>query len=137
MNALQVEERASASHVPAQARSVVGNRLWHGLLPLALVLLTAAHATAFWHLTIDDAFISFRYARNLVQGYGLVFNPGEYVEGYTNFLWTLLMAGVVALGNDPEIVSKLLGLLSNGATVLLVWWWSNRTRQPQQPAWFS
>ena len=40
----------------------------------------------------DDAFISFRYAHNVVDGHGLVFNSGEYVEGYTNLLWTLLMA---------------------------------------------
>ncbi len=33
----------------------------------------------------DDAFISFRYARHLVEGHGLVWNPGERVEGYTNF----------------------------------------------------
>lgn len=39
----------------------------------------------------DDAFISFRYAYHAAQGHGLVFNPGEKVEGYTNFLWTLLL----------------------------------------------
>ena len=39
----------------------------------------------------DDAFISFRYARNFARGEGLVFNPGEWVEGYTNFLWTLVL----------------------------------------------
>lgn len=38
----------------------------------------------------DDAYVSFRYARNLVEGNGLVYNPGERVEGYTNFLWTML-----------------------------------------------
>jgi len=40
----------------------------------------------------DDAFISFRYADNFVQGNGLVWNPGEKVEGYTNFLWTILIS---------------------------------------------
>jgi hypothetical protein len=40
----------------------------------------------------DDQMISMRYARNLVDGFGLVFNPGERVEGYTNPLWTLMMA---------------------------------------------
>ena len=39
---------------------------------------------------IDDAYISLRYARNLVSGTGLVYNPGEYVQGYTNFLWVML-----------------------------------------------
>ena len=55
-----------------------------------------------WWLT-DDAFISFRYARNLLDGHGLVFNPGEHVEGYTNFLWTLELAGIWGLfGVRPE-----------------------------------
>ncbi len=50
----------------------------------------------------DDAFISFRYAWNLVHGNGLVFNEGERVEGYTNFLWTLWCAIPLALGRDVE-----------------------------------
>lgn len=40
----------------------------------------------------DDAFISLRYARNLARGDGLVFNPTDRVEGYTNFLWTVALA---------------------------------------------
>ena len=41
---------------------------------------------------IDDAMISMRYAWNLSHGLGLVWNPGEYVEGYTNPLMTFIMA---------------------------------------------
>jgi len=41
----------------------------------------------------DDAMISMQYAKNLTQGYGLVWNPGGApVEGYSNFLWVLYMA---------------------------------------------
>ena len=41
----------------------------------------------------DDAMISMRYAKNLVDGHGLIWNPGgERVEGYTNFLWTIYMS---------------------------------------------
>jgi hypothetical protein len=46
----------------------------------------------------DDEMVSMRYARNLAEGQGLVWNPGERVEGYTNLLWTLLMAAVHRLG---------------------------------------
>lgn len=42
---------------------------------------------------IDDAFITYRYALNLVNGEGIVFNPGERVEGYSNLLYLLIMAG--------------------------------------------
>jgi arabinofuranosyltransferase len=47
---------------------------------------------------IDDVFISVRYAGNLVAGHGLVYNVGERVEGYTNFLWTLLLTPPLAAG---------------------------------------
>ncbi|MHB8873680.1 MAG: hypothetical protein ACYC8T_08340 [Myxococcaceae bacterium] len=48
----------------------------------------------------DDAFITFRYAWNLAHGNGLVFNPGEWVEGYTNFLWAVVLGGLGRLGVD-------------------------------------
>jgi hypothetical protein len=40
----------------------------------------------------DDAFISLRYAKHFAEGHGLVYNPGERVEGYTNFLWTVWLS---------------------------------------------
>jgi hypothetical protein len=48
---------------------------------------------------LDDAMISMRYAWNLSQGNGLVWNTGEYVEGITNLLMTLYMAvSITVLG---------------------------------------
>ncbi|MBI3782467.1 MAG: hypothetical protein HY270_03600 [Deltaproteobacteria bacterium] len=77
-------------------------RVWRilavGLLTvLSLLALFGAGAVVdgvryFW--LDDDQMISMRYGRNLARGYGLVWNPGEYVEGYSNFLWTLCMAAV-------------------------------------------
>ncbi|UCF06341.1 MAG: hypothetical protein JSV33_04740 [bacterium] len=67
----------------------------------------------------DDAFISFRYADNLVRGNGLVWNPGERVEGYTNFLWTLIMAVPLALGADPIVFSFVLGFLCFALTLVV------------------
>jgi arabinofuranosyltransferase len=90
---------------------------------LALLLLLAAlHA---WEraFLIDDAFISFRYARNLVEGHGLVYNVGERVEGYTNFLWTLMIAGAMRLGADPGAASQALGGLSALGTLLVLYRW--------------
>jgi arabinofuranosyltransferase len=52
----------------------------------------------------DDPMISMRYARNLAAGHGLVWNAGEQpVEGYSNLLWVLMMAGVHEL---PLALSK-------------------------------
>jgi arabinofuranosyltransferase len=48
----------------------------------------------------DDAFISFRFSKNLAEGHGLTFNPGveSPVEGYSNFLWVLWLALFEAAG---------------------------------------
>ena len=48
-------------------------------------------------LGVDDAYISYRYAHNLFRGNGLVFNPGERVEGYSNFSYVLLMSAAFFL----------------------------------------
>jgi arabinofuranosyltransferase len=69
----------------------------------------------------DDAFISFRYARNLANGHGLVFNPGERVEGYTNFLWTLFMAVPEWLGWSTPLFAQLVGIVVFLATVAVTW----------------
>ncbi len=45
-----------------------------------------------YYVLFDDAMISMRYAYNLAHGNGLVWNPGERVEGITNPLWTAIMA---------------------------------------------
>ncbi|MBN1670257.1 MAG: hypothetical protein JXR37_04450 [Kiritimatiellae bacterium] len=69
----------------------------------------------------DDAFISFRYAANLAGGHGLTWNPGERVEGYTNFLWTLMMAVPERFGRDPVSFSYAVGLALFAATLYFAW----------------
>ncbi|MBL8952621.1 MAG: hypothetical protein JNK82_17710 [Myxococcaceae bacterium] len=67
----------------------------------------------------DDAFISFRYADNLARGHGLVFNVGERVEGYTNFGWAVLLAGIARLGGDLPLWAMFLNLASLAAALVL------------------
>ena len=74
----------------------------------------ATHSTMivgerYWWLT-DDAMISMRYARNLANGIGLVWNPGERIEGFTNFLWTIFMA-LVHLFPIPDSQTSLVVLI--------------------------
>ncbi|MCP4251524.1 MAG: DUF2029 domain-containing protein [bacterium] len=73
----------------------------------------------YWPYLVDDTFISLRYARNLIDGAGLVYNPGEYVEGYSNFSWVMLEAGLLGLGLPVVTSLKVLGLLCGLATALL------------------
>ena len=69
------------------------------------------HTYTLFPFTDDDAFITYRYARNFVNGYGLVYNRGEKVEGYTNFTWTILISAIIKIGLDPVIPSKLIGII--------------------------
>lgn len=95
-----------------------------GAVTLAAAHLTRLHAVAavagggcilllhgwfYFHYTSDDAYISYRYARNLSDGLGLVWNPGEHVEGYSNFLWVLILAALHKQGADIPFCGRWLG----------------------------
>jgi len=69
---------------------------------------------------VDDAFISFRYARNLAHGLGLTWNPGVPVEGYTNLLWVLLLTPFAWLDIDLIIPSAVMGILFQVLTLVLM-----------------
>ena len=67
----------------------------------------------------DDAFIAFRYARNLARGLGLVWNPGERIEGYSDFLLVIALAGLERLGVDLVVAGRAQSATSGIACVLL------------------
>lgn len=72
-----------------------------------------------YFVLFDDAMISMRYARNLAQGEGLVWNPGgERVEGYTNPLWVLWMAAIHLLPLPETHIS--LAVQISGAVFLVL-----------------
>ena len=95
-----------------------GRRIWWVVIPAVLAYLFLA--TRFHLFMVDDAYISFRYARNLADGHGLVYNAGERVEGYTNFLWVLLVELGMKLRQDPEAVARVLGMAAGVATIVAV-----------------
>ena len=106
------------------------------LAGLGLTLLVLVFHVYMYRFLTDDAFISFRYAQNLSEGHGLVFNPGyERVEGYTNFLWVLLLALLGMAGISPPIAAHVLSL---GATIglwaVVVRYLAREYRRPG-PAW--
>ena len=91
-------------------------------LPLALGLGCFGLLAAHFAFTCDDGYISFRYARNLSEGRGLVFNPLDTprVEGYSNFLWTLVLAGLYRLGATGTSLGAWANALSIAAGALLL-----------------
>jgi hypothetical protein len=86
---------------------------------IAAVVAGAVLAAVRWW-TCDDAYISFRYADNLVRGHGLVFNAGERVEGYTNLAWTLWTALGLRLGAPAEAWAGASGIACFAATLALL-----------------
>ncbi len=81
--------------------------IWY-LVPPLLALLHGL-----WFLgtgPVDDDYICFRYAQNLVQGHGLVFNVGERFEGFTTPLWVLMHGAWQALGGSSPQFSVGVGV---------------------------
>ena len=108
------------------------------LAPASLLAVAAAalcaHLRPFRFVT-DDAYISFVFARNLAQHGQLVFNLGERVEGYTNFLWTVLLAGLMKLGWQPESSSIALGTAFAIGTMTVCAWLAWRAFGERPSAW--
>lgn len=65
-----------------------------------------------YDLQNDDAYISYRYAANWARGLGPVYNSGERVEGYTNFLWVAFLALAARAGADVVTVSRNAGMVA-------------------------
>jgi len=83
----------------------------------AIALVFLVHA---WWLcaVVDDAFITFRYARHLAHGQGWVYNLGDPpVEGFTSVLWVLTSALASSLGFDVVVAAQALGLAAALATM--------------------
>jgi len=94
-----------------------------GVAAAVLVVVVVAGWREFLFLT-DDAFIAFRYVSNSMMGRGLVWNPPPFqpVEGYTSFLWVVLLRGVWSVtGLEPPAVANLLSLGFGFGTLFLVW----------------
>jgi hypothetical protein len=88
------------------------------------VIILYLHGGVYLNYTSDDAYISYRYALHLADGMGLVWNSGQHVEGYTNFLWVMILAATRVMGADIVLSARWLGFgaacAAAGATYLLV-----------------
>jgi hypothetical protein len=107
-----------ARSVPGSAIAAKNRRVIHVILCLAIAYGVGSAYYRRW--VCDDAFISYRYALNLVEGHGLVFNSGERVEGYTNFLWTLWCAVALLLKLPCEQWTMAWGIVFYGLSLGLL-----------------
>ncbi|MBC8132914.1 MAG: hypothetical protein H7X95_08020 [Deltaproteobacteria bacterium] len=100
------------------------------LSPVGSVLLMVAAAMFVWQcltlgeVLIDDAFITFSFSKNLALGNGPVYSHGLRAEGYSNFLWMVLVALPLTIARqmDPLLSARLMC----GPFVLLLGWGTYR-----------
>jgi len=114
---------------PSSNKSVANRKYNFSQINIALLSIAIIiHITlAFkFNFTQDDAYITFRYVENFVNGDGLVFNIGERVEGYTNFLWTLLLILGRLAGLELVMLSRILGVICGAGTILVLYFLSGR-----------
>jgi arabinofuranosyltransferase len=91
------------------------------LLGLAVVVATYAGWKLFF-FTTDDAYIAFRYASNSLAGYGLTWNPPPFraVEGYSSFLWVVVLREVWRIfGVEPPLAANYISLALGYATLFI------------------
>ena len=74
----------------------------------------------------EDAFIFFRYVDNFLGGYGLVFNLGERVEGFTAPLWVFVLSFLhLITGFELRPLSIFFGLFLSSLAILLILFFDN------------
>lgn len=114
------------SPIDAFARTGPAERTAHTIAALAIVV-WIVQFTLLSPWLIEDAAISLSYARNIGTGEGFVPTPGaEVVEGFSNPLWTLLLAAVIGLGLSGWTAVKLFGLVGGVVGIGVVYAWSRR-----------
>ncbi|MGC4066439.1 MAG: hypothetical protein QM784_17765 [Polyangiaceae bacterium] len=95
---------------------------WVANLGLAAVVVGAVfHACRYRNVVIDDSFITFRHAANLVHGNGFTCTPGQRVEGTSSPLFGLLLAFPIALEVDPYVVASWLSTAAFAGCVVIAY----------------
>lgn len=82
-------------------------------------------------ISIDDAPITYRYATNLSEGLGFVYNPGQRIQGTSTPLFVLVLAILARLGIAPELAGPYLGLAGMVGACLLLYALVARASSPR------
>lgn len=101
-----------------------------------LLAICVSFAYSLHHLpmVLDDALIGYRYVARFIEGQGLTWNDGEFVEGYSNLLWLLIIAAGGYFEPNLIIVGWIAGLLANvAALAALVWTFGRGPSTPVAP----
>jgi arabinofuranosyltransferase len=118
-----------------RADVTVGTQKSAGSVPILIACLIVAlgWCVLFFNSTLEDAHITFRYARNMAEGNGFgVWNIGEPpVEGFSSFLWMMLLAGAMRFGISPFLMAKILGA-SSFLAIIVMFYIASRSKEAGQ-----
>lgn len=99
-------------------------------ITLLLLVVASYYAYAYVDFNIppfEDAAMLMRYSQNLANGHGIVWNIGEHpVDGATDFLFMLSLAGLIKLGFTVGQAVRGIGFASHLLTILIVYWGNRR-----------
>src|SRR6185437_5777291 len=92
------------------------------LIPIIALFAIYTPAHSFIHHQYDDSYITYRYAINLAQGHGLVFNVGERTDAASSFLYALVLSCCWLLHlRDLELAGGVIGVLSLAFISIIVY----------------
>ncbi|WP_326567614.1 hypothetical protein VSH64_38185 [Amycolatopsis rhabdoformis] len=107
-------------------RRIATDAGWRAFVVVLTLVFSLVHQLLFATVT-EDALVTFRYAQNIADGNGPVFNPGDRNEGYANFLWLVVIAlPRAAFGADIRTSAVVLGVVAALGSVLLAYVLANR-----------
>jgi len=93
--------------------------IWIGILAISISIFAGQFRLRF---PFDDTFITFRYADHLFDGHGFVWNiGGPHTEGFTNFLFVVVLACFRLFTTDLLLAAQLVGLVSTAIAGLLLY----------------
>jgi hypothetical protein len=110
----------NASFFSTHRRPLLLAAAWTLLLALLFLWTEVRETGGVISLPLDDAWIHFQYARNLSQGHGFSYNPGQPTPGSTAPLWTVLLGVFGFFGSSPEWFTLASLLLSFSFLLLTV-----------------
>lgn len=103
----------------------------YGLLVLYVLIALVVWLAVMFEFRLDDSFITYRYARNLTEGYGLVYNAGDSVLSTTAPLYAMFLSALSFIVRDFHILGSLIGTLSIGVSG----WLTYRILPNHMPIW--
>ncbi len=108
-------------------------------VPAGIALVWLVLLVLYWNYTMDDAYIIFRYAVHFAKGVGLIYNPSTVVDGYTSFLWTVIIGSAVFLFGESQIVgiTKLVSGVLSALTLLFTYQMAQRAPETRSSGWVA